>query len=192
MVFSLFRRKKPRPELVLYGGIVAQARQPGFYKALGVADTVDGRFDMMVLHTFLVLRRLQGEGETAKNFAQQVFDTFFDDMDSSLREMGATDTGVPRKIKSMVEAFFGRSSSYMEALNTGERARLAEALARNIFPETEELGSDVMATCLRLADYVTTCAETLGRQDVGDLMCGTVIWPAPPKGEGSSHGPAMQ
>ena len=43
----------------IYGMIVAQAREPLFYADMGVPDTVNGRFDMVLLHLWLVLRRLR-------------------------------------------------------------------------------------------------------------------------------------
>ena len=75
----------------LYDTIVAQSRLPAFYQAGGVPDSVDGRFDLIVLHAVLVTRRLGGAGEPGKALAQELFDLMFADMDRSLREMGVGD-----------------------------------------------------------------------------------------------------
>ncbi|HEX4095815.1 MAG TPA: ubiquinol-cytochrome C chaperone family protein, partial [Caulobacteraceae bacterium] len=42
----------------LYAAAALQARRPVFYRALGVADTVEGRFELYSLHVALVLIRL--------------------------------------------------------------------------------------------------------------------------------------
>ncbi|NQV84839.1 MAG: hypothetical protein HQ494_13590 [Rhodospirillales bacterium] len=119
---------------VLYTTIVEQSRQPGFYQNCGVPDTPDGRFDMIVVHSFLVLRLLKGETGDAPDLAQAVFDLMFADMDQNLREMGSGDLGVGKKIKAMAEAFYGRVEAY-EAGLTGE-ASLEEALDRNLYRQT--------------------------------------------------------
>ncbi|ADZ70352.1 ubiquinol-cytochrome C chaperone family protein [Polymorphum gilvum] len=174
MVFSLFRRRRPTSEYALYGAIVAQARQPGFYSPIGVPDTVDGRFDMIVLHAILVFRRLQGEGREVAEFAQKVFDLFFRDMDGSLREMGVSDVGVPRKVKKMAEAFYGRAAAYGTALDDGELGALAAAIDRNVFPEASS-----PAAARALAAYAMAVAQVLAQQPVEALRRGEVAWPDP-------------
>src|ERR1700761_506939 len=107
MVLSLFRKTAATDHVFdVYSAIVAQSRQPRFYAEWGVPDTVTGRFDMISLHLALVLRRL-GTERDAKVFSQALFDLFFKDMDRSLREMGAGDLAVPKKIRKMGEIFYG-------------------------------------------------------------------------------------
>ncbi len=139
MIFKLFRRNEPEP-FALYGAIVAQARQPTFYTSFSVPDTLDGRFDMVVLHIVLVCRRLRGPGGADETGSQALFDLFMRDMDRSLREMGVGDTAVPKRIKKMVAAFYGRLSAYVAALDSGDLDGLASAIGRNIFPEAERAG----------------------------------------------------
>src|SRR5215813_6830722 len=97
MIFHLFRRA-PRGDTIasLYGTIVAQARSVAFYQSYGVPDTVNGRFEMIVLHAVLLLRRLKAEPELARQLGQGIFDRFCQDMDANLREMGVGDLAVPR------------------------------------------------------------------------------------------------
>ena len=94
----------------LYGAVVAQARQVVFYRDLGVPDTVDGRFELIVLHMVLLLRRLNREGDDGAALRQALFDVLLDDMDRSLREMGVGDLGVGRRVKAMGKAFYGRDA----------------------------------------------------------------------------------
>ncbi len=90
----------------IYGVIVAQARQPVFYTGYGVPDTVEGRFDMIVLHLFLYIRRTSGR-VTESDAAQPLFDRFCADLDGNLREMGVGDLTVPKRM----QKFAGRSTA---------------------------------------------------------------------------------
>ena len=174
MILPLFRRPG-RTIDALYGAIVAQAREPRFYAEMGVPDTVSGRFDMVLLHVVLVLRRLrQGEaGERA--LAQGLFDAFCRDMDHNLREMGISDQGLPRHMQRVGEAFYGRARAYEAALDdaAGEAA-LADALARNVYPDTADVPSAVA-----LAQYVRKVDEVLGTQPLAALSDGIISFPEP-------------
>jgi cytochrome b pre-mRNA-processing protein 3 len=95
----------------IYGMIVTQAREPSFYRDLGVPDTVNGRFDVLVLHLWMILRRLRTTGG-GTTISQALFDRFCEDMDANLREMGVGDLAVPRRMRSFGEAFYGRCAAY--------------------------------------------------------------------------------
>ncbi len=126
----LFQRPRP-PARRVYEAIVAAARHPAFYAVMGVADTVDGRFDMISLHAFLVLDRLKG---VEQEFRQQLVDELFRDMDRSLREMGVGDVSVGKKVRKMAEVFYGRVTAYDRALDEGAIS-VAAVIARNVFPD---------------------------------------------------------
>ena len=150
MLRSMFRRSLPTEAAhALYAGVVAQARSPFLFREMQVPDTVDGRFEMVSLHAFLVLRRLKSESEATADLAQALFDAMFDDMDLTLREMGAGDMGVGKRVKAMVQAFYGRVAAYEGGLSTGG-AGLADALRRNAFPGATPADASVQA----LARYV--------------------------------------
>ena len=133
MIFPLFRRSaRPGTISALYGAIVAQARLPGFYRDYGVPDTVEGRFELIVLHLALLLDRLAEEPKV-RGLGQGVFDLFCQDMDNNLREMGVGDLAVPKQMRRMGEAFYGRAQAYRTALVAADDKALVEALARNIY-----------------------------------------------------------
>jgi len=117
-LISLFAGKQHNPAAVaLYKCIVEQARQPDFYTHHGVPDSLDGRFDMIVLHTFLVMRRLRTiASQAAGQLSQDLFDLLFADMDSNLREIGVGDLGVGKRVKKMAQAFYGRVEAYEAGL----------------------------------------------------------------------------
>ncbi len=175
MIFGLFRSREDQTQtLTLYGVIVAQARQPAFYSELGVPDTLEGRFEMLILHAFLYLHRLKNEDEAAKAVAQKVFDAMFTDMDQSLREIGIGDLSVPKKIKKMAAAFYGRAAAYDAALEEGREA-LASAVQRNVYSEN----ADERANAQALADYMIEAVRVLAGQSKEDLVGAGPVFPAP-------------
>ena len=160
--FSKFQRKKDVH--ILYSKIVKQARSPEFYLDYGVDDSVDGRFDMILLHLFLILHRLEEEDEAELLLQRHLQEVFVTDMDRSLREMGVGDMSVGKQVKRMSVAWFGRSKAYAEALAAeDENRQLETVLSRNVFRDEE--GGDVK----RLASYVRRSVESLHDQDIRDM-----------------------
>lgn len=147
-----------------YVAIVAQARRPVFYADWQVADTVDGRFDIIILHLFLMLARCESKVE----FCRALSEVFFSDMDRSLREMGASDTGVGKRVKNMAQAFYGRLNAYRESID--DEAALAEALARNVWREQPSAGA------LPLAQYIRRNRDALQTQSSDALMQGRITF----------------
>jgi cytochrome b pre-mRNA-processing protein 3 len=169
MILRRLFERKPDPGQALYEAIVAAARQPRFYADMAVPDTVDGRFDMIALHMFLVLDRLNdGALETTR---QTLTDVFFRDMDRSLREMGVGDLSVGKKVRKMAEAFFGRLLAYKKAASESQEA-LASALARNIYVDS---GSE-HATAL--AKWVLAAQASLATQSANAIVEAKVKFPS--------------
>ena len=157
-----------------YGLVVEQSRRPEFFTALGVPDTLDGRFEVICLHAFLYLRRLKTEGAPAAALSQRFFDTMFADFDRSLREIGTGDLSVGRQIKRMAEAFYGRVRAYDDGLD-GDDAALRAALARNLYG-TAAGAPDQLA---RAAAYLRRQAAELAAQPLVSLLSGSVSFAAP-------------
>ena len=128
-LFDLFRRRQDREaDYRLYGCIVDQARMPAFYNDCGVPDTVAGRFDLIGLHAYLVMRCLKEiDSQRGTDLSQRLFDIMFTDMDRNLREMGVGDLGVGKKVKELAKAFYGRVKAYDEGL-AGGTEKLEDAL----------------------------------------------------------------
>jgi cytochrome b pre-mRNA-processing protein 3 len=170
----------------LYGGIVAQARLPAFYESFGVPDTVDGRFDLIVLHLVLVIDRLGRESATLRRMGQKLFDAFCRDLDGNLREMGVGDLAVPKRMRRFAEAFYGRQQVYEAALAAGDWRELETALIRNIYAETTAPSTGPA----RLAAYTIAAAEHLRGQELQAVLRGKVNFPDPAGIVGPSVGEA--
>lgn len=175
----LFGAKPRHPHAgPLYAAIVAQAREAALYRDFGLPDTLDGRFEAIVLHIVLVLRRLKRDFPEGLDLAEALQEVFFEDMDRSLREMGAGDLGVGKRVKRMAEAFFGRLSSYEAALDRlpldGE-AGLRATLRRNAFGTLAEGEGDLPG----LTAYALAQAAALDAQPGAALRQGKPAFQPP-------------
>jgi cytochrome b pre-mRNA-processing protein 3 len=153
MILHLFRRS-PRDNTItlLYGMIVAQARAEPFYRDFGVPDTVTGRFEMVLIHLILLLDQLAEQPDPRRNVGQDLFDHFCRDMDDSFREMGVGDLAVPRQMRKVGEAFYGRSATYRAALARDDDAELTEALRRTVFADGQDAhGAGALAAYMKAA-----------------------------------------
>jgi cytochrome b pre-mRNA-processing protein 3 len=155
----------------IYGMIVAQAREPLFYRDLDVPDTVNGRFDLLVLHLWMVLRRLRTI-ENGASLSQALFDHFCDDMDANLREMGVGDLTVPKRMQAFGEAFYGRAAAYDQALTGGEEP-LAQALCKNILNGVE------IEKARQLAFYAAAVMAVLAGLDDATMQSESWRFPSP-------------
>lgn len=188
MIFGLFRARPSPSVAALYAAIVTEARHTAFYLSYGVPDTVTARFDMIVLHLTLVVRRLRTDPaadvplppepgrkpETPNRRVQDLVELFFLEMDRSLREMGVGDVAVPKRIKKLTAAWNGRTRAYDAALEAGDDEALAAALARNVLTEAKDKSG-----AAALAAHVRAAADGLAAQPLDRLVAGLVTWPDP-------------
>jgi len=168
----LAKRKHGDAAHALYVAAVNQAREPHFYRDLEVEDSLDGRFDLITVHVFLVinrLKRLYGDDKEAEDLSQVMFDIMFGDMDRSLREMGVGDLSVGKRVKAMAKAFFGRVEAYDAGLREGS-AVLEQALLRNLYRGKEPKLESLTA----MADYVRRQYEHLQSIPGPDLFSGRI------------------
>ena len=179
----LGRNDGQRTAGTLYDAIVAQSRRPEFYRDHSVPDTVTGRFEMIVLHMFLVLERLQAEpgdaAEPAQRLGQALNEAFVANLDDAMREMGVADVRVGQRMHQAAGAFFGRLMAYRKAIAASEADStdpLEAAIVRNILAEVPD-GAAAAARALAL--YTRTAATELERQPGTDLLAGTVRFPTP-------------
>jgi cytochrome b pre-mRNA-processing protein 3 len=175
-IMSLFRRRQPHADAArrLFDAIVAQSRRAEFYQHFGVPDTLDGRFDLMVLHVFMVIERLQGEA-AAGDLPQVVVDRMFTILDLNLREMGVQDVGIGKRIKVMAEGFNGRINAYRTALADDDGGSLRQALHRNVFGAADIAGDQLA----NLEAYVRTAVAALRALPVRRLVEGYMAFPDP-------------
>ena len=161
MLNALRRRKEYRLKAAnLYAAVVERAREPVFFAIFGVKDTLDGRFDLIVLHVWLVLDRLKG-GPLSQAFVDRVFVGF----DEALRELGAGDIGIGKRVKKFADAFYGRMQAYGEATN---EASMEAALIRNLYRGEPGAGANALARyVLRARERLVDCDVDAGQLEFG-------------------------
>lgn len=162
---------KPRRDLGehLYAEAVEQARSPGFFTTLGVADRIDARFELYTVHVLLLVMRLRDEGEEGAEIAQRLFDVYVSALDNTLRELGVGDTSMAAKMRKLGESLYGRMTAYEPTIRAEDLEGLAAALARNVY---EGAATDGGRT---LAAYVLDNRRGLQTQSFADVIR-TVRW----------------
>lgn len=172
MIFGLFRRNRQAALIEgLYDGAAAASRVPDLYRRLGVPDTLEGRFEAMVLHVVLVMRRLRALPEPAGDVSQEFVDVVFKRLDNSLREIGVGDMSIAKKMKALAGGFYGRADVYLRLVDAADREGLAAALARNVAGGGPPL--------FGLADYALASAANLDGQDLDALLASGPRFAAP-------------
>lgn len=170
MILKRLLGRKTRDVEPVYSAIVTAARQPHFYAEWGVPDTVDGRFDMIVLHLFLVLDRLRLE-KGYEDVSQELTDYFYQDMDRSLREMGVGDLSVGKKVRKMAEACYGRLLAYGKTI-AQEGNELELALVRNVYA-----GNGNARGAAELTAWMRKAHATMHGQTAERIAAGVIQWP---------------
>lgn len=173
----LFQTPKFEAEArALYRQIAERARRPILFTLYGVPDTIDGRFETLCLHAYAVFHGLKGKGADAGTLSQAVYDAMFADLDGSLRELGAADLGVGKRIKAMTEALNGRIQAY------DRDAELEQAIRRNVYRTATPSDDQVRW----MANYLRAIRTALTRTPFQSLCDGSALkaLPEPPQ-EGS-------
>jgi cytochrome b pre-mRNA-processing protein 3 len=161
----------------LYGSVVTQARDPAFYALYRVPDTPEGRFEMLLIHLYLVLERLQGEREAGAALSRSLVEAFVTDVDDSMREMGVGDLSVPRKVKKAAAALYDRVHEFRPAMAEAGCPKLVEAVARNVYARAvaaEGCRDGVEA----IAGYMRQAAAALAAQESAEVLAGRIAFPA--------------
>jgi len=167
------RPAKPPAHVMAFDALAAQARQPEFFTAGRIPDTTEGRFELLLLHLFIVLYAVRQQPD-AVPFKQALFDAAFTALDWNLREIGVGDMTVGKKIKRMAEIFYGRVTQYSAALEAGEAA-LAEQLGATLYPAASPPpGREVLDS---LATYVAEAVAALAATAPAILADGQVTFP---------------
>jgi cytochrome b pre-mRNA-processing protein 3 len=170
------RRHLRQTARTFYGSIVAQARAAALYADWGVPDTVQGRFEMVVLHLVLALRRLAAaEGVADTPLARALTEAFVVDMDDTMREMTFGDLAVPREVKRATAALYDRHRAYLAALASPHDMSLAEAIASQMAYLDAAGRLDTPA----LGAYTRRAAAALDGQPSAEVLAGRLAWPHP-------------
>ena len=178
MIFGYYSRNRKNREIVrtIYGQLTAAARNPHYYVDMNVPDTVMGRFEMISVMMILFLRRTGRASSPVQQLAQDVVDSFFAEIDHSIRELGVGDNSVPKRMKKLARMFYGRAETYGAALDAGDASVLAEALRRNIHPGMSgDAAAESDADMSLLAESVLSLDRELSGREEASILSGDIL-----------------
>lgn len=155
----------------LYGAVVAQARNPAFYTAFGVADTPEGRYELIALHLILAIDRLGQPDVADENLRRETLETFVTDLDDAMREFGVGHPSVPKRVKRAAGGAHARNEVYGAALAQPDNEDLERALVENVYQAQKDMPAQ------RLAIYVRAAIAHLKAQSADVLRSGIVTFP---------------
>lgn len=173
-MFGLFKSKNPyvQPARAVFVRAVERSRDPVFYTEYGVPDSIEGRFDLLVLHLFFIIHGHQHE--EGRLFGQALFDAAFKELAQDLRQRGIGDMGIPKRMRRMMIAFNGRVHAYAQAVREG---KIEEALKRNLYGTVENPPAAMVS---RMADYALENIHAAAMQDFRQLENGEFSFVLPP------------
>lgn len=157
---------------MLVAAVSGAARQPALFGPGRLPDSMDARLEAVTLFAslaFIRVRREPGAGPLAQHFA----DALFRHLDAGLREAGVGDLAVPRRMRKIAAAFYGRLEAYASALAAGEPGALEAALVRNM------LGEAGAGFAPALAAHAFRLAEIHSGAPLAALFDARA-WPEPP------------
>jgi cytochrome b pre-mRNA-processing protein 3 len=174
-MFRWFSERAARRDAAekIYDAIVAQSRNPVFYVRCGVPDTLSGRFDMLVIHMFIVMQNLKLGGKEGELLGREIVEAFVKEMDSMVRDLGVMDLQVPQEVRKIASLFYGQLIVYTDAVEKKNRQALAEAVWKSFHSGDES--ANVAAN--ELADYILRGIRNISEMPLNMLLQGNLMFP---------------
>ena len=164
MLLNFKYRKFKNISFLIYKKIVLHSRNKIFYKDLGIPDTIDGRFDLIVLHFFFVHQALFNKGAIEQKVYDEVLNIMFKDFDSNLREIGVGDLSVGKKVYHMSEGVAGRVHAYNKCKNS--KKLLIDKLRKNIYGVKKNINKKNL---LIMLDYFLINLKTINKKKLLEI-----------------------
>ena len=137
----MFKSKNTSKVKNIYQSIIDNSRSKIFYIDLDVDDNFESRFDLIILHSFIIFQYFIEIDDKKNELSQSLFDFMFHDFENNLREMGFGDIAVNKRMKKFISAFYGRilsySNSYAEFEKNESLSKFSLAIKKNIYKNRE-------------------------------------------------------
>jgi cytochrome b pre-mRNA-processing protein 3 len=175
-MFRWFAERSARREAAekIYDAIVAQSRAPIFYMRCGVPDTLFGRFDMLVIHMFIVLQNLRKlGGREGELLGRDVIEAFIREMDSMVRDLGVGDLQVPKEVGRIANVFFAQLTVYIDATEKRDPRALADAVRKSF----QAADAKVRVADVELTNYIIESIKQIGGMPLNLLLQGNIMFP---------------
>jgi cytochrome b pre-mRNA-processing protein 3 len=135
----MFRSKNTANIKEVYQSIIDNSRSKIFYIDLNVDDSFESRFDLVILHSFIIFQYFIEINDKKNQLSQSLFDFMFHDFENNLREMGFGDIAVNKRMKKFISAFYGRilsySNSYADYKKNESLSSFSLAIKKNIYKD---------------------------------------------------------
>jgi cytochrome b pre-mRNA-processing protein 3 len=174
-MFRWFAERAARREAAekIYDSIVAQSRNPVFYVRCGVPDTLSGRFDMLVIHMFIVMQNLKLGANEGKLLGKEIIEAFVREMDSMVRDLGVADIYVGQEVRKIADLFYRQLVVYTNAVEQKNKGALAEAIWKSF--QSGDENADVAAD--ELSNYIFQAIKNVGEMPLNLLLQGHLNFP---------------
>ncbi|MBT3070607.1 MULTISPECIES: ubiquinol-cytochrome C chaperone family protein [Rhodomicrobium] len=136
-------------------------------------DTLSGRFDMLVIHMFIVMQNLKLGANEGKLLGKEIIEAFVREMDSMVRDLGIADAYVAQEVRKIADLFYRQLVVYTNAVEQKNKAALAEAIWKSF--QSGDENADVAAD--ELADYIFHSIKNVGEMPLNMLLQGHLNFP---------------
>jgi cytochrome b pre-mRNA-processing protein 3 len=176
-MFRWFAGRAARKEAAekIYDAIVAQSRNPSFYIRCGVPDTLSGRFDMLVIHMFIVLQILKLGGREGQLLAQEIVEAFIREMDTMVRDLGVSDRNVPKEVRKIAQLFYGQLLAYSTALQRNEPKLLAGEVWKSF--QSSDGNKQQAVASESISTYINQSIKSIQEMPLNMLLQGNIRFP---------------
>jgi cytochrome b pre-mRNA-processing protein 3 len=176
-MFRWFAGRAARKEAAerIYDAIVAQSRNPAFYIRCNVPDTLSGRFDMLVIHMFVVLQILKLGGREGQLLAQEIVEAFIREMDTMVRDLGVSDRNVPKEVRKIAQLFYGQLLAYSTALQRDDTKGLANEVWKSF--QSSDGGNEQSVSSEPIAIYIQQSIKNIQEMPLNMLLQGNIRFP---------------
>jgi len=179
-MFRWFAGRAARKEAAekIYDAIVAQSREPSFYLHCSVPDTLSGRFDMLVIHMFIVLQILKIGGREGQLLAQEIVEAFIREMDTMVRDLGVSDRNVPKEVRKIAQLFYGQLLAYSTMMQRSDMNGLAEEIWKSFqSADGPGEGEEHPVAADELCTYIVQSIKNIQEMPLNMLLQGNIRFP---------------
>jgi len=135
MLRFLFPRLTPDASrgAALFEAATAEARQPHWYVAGQVPDTLDGRFRMLATVVAVIAVRLESAGDEGDAASVALTERFIEAMEAEHREIGLGDPTLGKKVRKLVGSLARRVELWRSA--TASESGWEQAVRASVYPD---------------------------------------------------------
>tara|TARA_B100001105_G_scaffold22014_1_gene15667 strand:- start:144 stop:653 length:510 start_codon:yes stop_codon:yes gene_type:complete len=134
----------------LYNKIISLTREKFFYTEISLKDELITRIYLVLFHLGFILELLKKNNKN-KKLAQNIYDSFFINIDLHLREIGHGDVSVNKKMKDLIKLFY-EILLYCEQWDImGSKDKMQ--FLKNLFDNNNEMNFDKQKLLIYLDNY---------------------------------------